>query len=87
MIFTENSSPDSSESTWKQCARCVMDTSAADIFFDENGFCNYCAEFLNKFGRVLFEDKVEKQEKLIELVNRVREAGKGKPYDCLVGVS
>ena len=28
------------------CTRCVMDTTAEGITFDEAGVCNYCTEFL-----------------------------------------
>ena len=30
------------------CERCIMDTTASDIFFDENGICNYCIDYLSR---------------------------------------
>ena len=33
----------------KICTRCIMDTSASDITFDENGVCSYCSRFLETF--------------------------------------
>ena len=72
---------------YQQCSRCVMDTAAADIYFDENGVCNYCIEFLERSSHIIHEDLADKEARLNELVLRVKAAGKGKPYDCVVGVS
>lgn len=72
---------------YQRCARCVMDTTAKDITFDEQGFCNYCSDFLTIAGKVVFEDAGEKKLRLDTLVERVKRDGKGKPYDCIVGVS
>lgn len=71
----------------KMCSRCIMDTSAINIRFDENGVCNYCKEFLNRSGSMLNESAAVKEERLLRLVKKVKEVGKGKPYDCIVGVS
>ena len=32
-------------STYRRCARCIMDTSVEDIYFDAAGICNYCHQF------------------------------------------
>jgi N-acetyl sugar amidotransferase len=63
-----------------------MDTTATDIVFDESGECNYCTNFLTmlKTAQEKVEDRVEHREEFIE---KVRQAGKGKEYDCVVGVS
>ena len=75
------------EKPYQQCTRCVMDTSAADITFDENGVCNYCTEFLERSGHIIHEKLADKEARLQELVEQVKASGKGKPYDCIVGVS
>lgn len=75
------------ERPYQQCARCVMDTTAADITFDENGVCNYCTEFLVRSGHIIHENLEDKEARLQELVERVKASGTGKPYDCIVGVS
>jgi N-acetyl sugar amidotransferase len=64
-----------------------MDTSAEDIVFDEQGHCNYCTEFLGIQERFLESDPEKRQAKLDAFVARVKESGKGKRYDCVVGVS
>ena len=34
------------------CKRCIMDTTADDIFFDLNGICNYCTEFIERQNKI-----------------------------------
>ncbi|TPX27638.1 hypothetical protein [Cylindrospermopsis raciborskii] len=64
-----------------------MDTSAADITFDDNGVCNYCTEFLDNSSHIVYEDPVLKKARLDQLVSKVKLSGRNKPYDCVVGVS
>jgi N-acetyl sugar amidotransferase len=75
------------KAAYQVCSRCVMDTSAADISFDAGGVCNYCGEYLVSRARYLREDPVERQHRLDALLSRVRADGRGKPYDCIIGVS
>jgi N-acetyl sugar amidotransferase len=74
------------ELTGQVCARCIMDASAEDIRFDERGYCNYCNEFL-----LVENSKGIPKEKLAlateQLVDAVRADGRGKDYDCIVGLS
>lgn len=64
-----------------------MDTSAADITFDVDGVCNYCTDFLVRLDRYVEPDPVERERRLHALVDKVKANGKGKPYDCIIGVS
>lgn len=67
------------------CRRCIYDDHIPYITFDAEGVCNYCrqAERLDREyptgeeGRRILED----------LAARIREEGRGKPYDVVVGVS
>jgi len=62
-----------------------MDNTVQGIEYDENGECTFCAihdELESKFP--LNEDS---QAKLIEIAKRIKNDGKGKEYDCIVGVS
>lgn len=79
--------PDGSQLSYQQCTRCVMDTSAADIVFDSNGVCSYCTEFLERSSHVIFEQSHDKMVRLQGLIDSVKKAGRGKLYDCVVGVS
>lgn len=71
----------------QQCTRCVMDTTAADITFDEAGVCSYCTEFLQRSSHIIHEASDQKEARLNALLARVKAQGQGKPYDCIVGVS
>lgn len=72
---------------YQQCKRCVMDTTASDITFDDEGVCSYCTEFLERSGHVIHADASAKKARLDELVAKVKFSGREKPYDCVVGVS
>jgi len=64
------------------CNRCVMDTSAEDIVFDENGVCNYCKDFLLNYSKLKEKNKAVKP-----LIDKIKKDGKNKEYDCIIGVS
>ena len=69
------------------CTYCVMDTTASDIIFNDKGICNYCSEFIERSRHIIFESSENKHKRLMNLVERVKQQGKGKQYDCIVGVS
>lgn len=76
-----------SAENYRICTRCVMDTSASDILFDEEGVCSFCTEFLSRSGGLLTAASEEKKARLDAFVQVVKQKGQGKPYDCIVGVS
>lgn len=69
------------------CSRCVMDTTAQQITFDENNICNYCSEFLERSGHILNKTPDIRQRELNDFIAKVKKAGENKPYDCLIGIS
>ena len=70
-----------------RCSRCVMDDSSdSTIRFDADGVCNYCTDAIEK-GKLGYFPEKEGQRKLAQMIERLKEAGKGKPYDCLMGIS
>lgn len=60
-----------------------MDTSVPDIAFDADGRCNFCTAALARLDRDLKIDEAARDR----LVEEIRQAGAGKPYDCIIGVS
>lgn len=73
--------------TYQICQRCVMDNrSDSSITFDENGYCNYCNRALKNKDIVYFPND-EGERKLNNLISELKEKGKGKKYDCLMGIS
>jgi N-acetyl sugar amidotransferase len=68
------------------CTRCVMDTTDPKITFDENGICNHCTYYLSRMDQFILPAD-ERQKKLDQIVSQIKEHGKGKPYDCVAGIS
>ncbi len=68
------------------CTCCVMDTTDEDITFDENGVCMRCNEFKE---RVLPEWNYGRghEKELETLIREIKQSGKGKKYDCILGWS
>jgi len=64
-----------------------MDNHSDDtIYFDNDGYCNYCNEALSKIGKVYLPTE-EGAKKLEKLLDKIKLEGKGKKYDCLMGIS
>lgn len=66
-----------------------MDDSAIEITFDGNGNCNYCSEYLRASDLLGAADRQQGggAGELEKLVQDIKLRGRGKPYDCIVGVS
>jgi len=71
---------------YRICARCIMDTSDPDIAFDAEGHCNHCTAW---FARPAIYNlpPAERARRLAELVDDIKRRGRGKDYDCIIGVS
>jgi N-acetyl sugar amidotransferase len=63
-----------------------MDTTDPDIIFDAKGVCNHCHRYDNVSRQRLIAP-AERKQRLDELVGEIKRAGRGKPYDCVIGVS
>lgn len=63
-----------------------MDTTDTSIVFDMDGVCNHCLEF-DKITSELWFPNEEGQRKLDVLVAQIKKEGKGKEYDCILGLS
>jgi N-acetyl sugar amidotransferase len=73
--------------TYRQCAVSVMDTIAdPDITFDEKGISNYYYEYLKAEADNVFKGD-KGLDKLHDLVKVIKESGRNKPYDCIIGLS
>lgn len=68
------------------CSRCIMDTSDPEIQFDADGVCNHCHKYDSR-SAVELKHGAAGQRELSELVERIKADGKGKQYDCVIGVS
>ncbi len=68
------------------CSVCVMDTSDTRIQFDENGVCDHTLDYQQNTAPNWHTDERGKAE-LQKIINKIKEDGKGRDFDCLLGLS
>lgn len=71
---------------YRICTNCIMDTSDPEITFDGNGICNYCRSYEEK-KRAFVPSAEHKAKHLQEMIDLCKKKGRGKKYDCIIGVS
>lgn len=65
------------------CTRCLCDTTIPHIRFDDSGMCNFCLSH-----DVLATHYLRNRDQIFgKLIETIKKAGKGKKYDCIIGVS
>jgi hypothetical protein len=70
---------------YRLCSRCIMDTSAEGITFDERGVCSFCR--LHDALERLYPTGAEGKRQLQALLERIRRHGRGRRHDCILGLS
>jgi len=68
------------------CSRCIYDERVPAIHFDAEGICNYCRQverLVVQYGTA----QAKGEESLERIRKDIKRAGRGKKYDCIVGVS
>jgi N-acetyl sugar amidotransferase len=70
---------------YKLCTKGIWDTTVPGITFDETGASNYSRLFEIMAGLFPRGDKGKKEWE--NFVTRIKKEGKGKQYDCIIGVS
>mgnify|MGYP000958555964 CR=1 FL=1 len=69
------------------CNRCVMDNIADNtIEFQSDGTCSYCNYALSRMNGTYFPNELG-EEKLGSILSLIKEDGRDKQYDCLMGLS
>src|SRR3954447_5074452 len=68
------------------CTRCVMSTTDPEITFDADGRCNHCTDYLDRITNLTYKPGKSDRE-LAAIVERIKAAGRGQNYDCVIGVS
>jgi N-acetyl sugar amidotransferase len=74
------------ETQYQICTNCIMDTSDPKITFDSNGMCDYCVNFYDLIKPNWNPDEIG-LNKLMPIINKIKEEGKDKEHDCLIGIS
>ncbi len=68
------------------CTRCIMDESDPQITFDALGVCNHCHRF-DRLAALGWMPNDEGRRRLDRLCERIVRSGRGRDYDCIIGVS
>lgn len=68
------------------CNTCVMDTTDPRIKFNSIGVCEYCQNFETKILPSWNYGK-DKSKELDQLARKIKKEGKGKDFDCIIGLS
>ena len=68
------------------CNTCVMDTSDSMIVFDNEGICDHCSTYSSQIKPNWNIGEAGKLE-LQRIVEKIRRAGTGRDFDCIIGMS
>ncbi|MCH6236622.1 N-acetyl sugar amidotransferase [Cognataquiflexum rubidum] len=68
------------------CTNCVMDTTDSKITFDSEGVCDHCNTFYKDIQPYWHTDE-KGRKALQEIIDKIKKEGKGKEFDCLMGMS
>ncbi|WP_060508939.1 N-acetyl sugar amidotransferase [Pseudomonas sp. NBRC 111124] len=71
---------------YRICTRCIMDTSDPNIRFDQHGVCEYCANFDSEI-KPNWDTGDRGESELMALAEKIKQHGKGKDFDCIIGLS
>ncbi|MEQ8362606.1 MAG: N-acetyl sugar amidotransferase [Cyclobacteriaceae bacterium] len=77
----------SSDAKYKMCSKTVLDTTVPGISFNETGECHFCDYYKTLADRTINRDAKVRATEFEKVVNIIKKSGKGKKYDCVLGVS
>jgi N-acetyl sugar amidotransferase len=79
--------PQETRHDYQMCSLGIMDTIGdPDVSFDKKGVCNYYYEYKEK-AKIRLVDPNESSRKVAEIVEAIKNSGRRKMYDCVIGVS
>lgn len=67
------------------CINCVLDSQDPSITFDEHGVCDQCNDYKQNVEPTL--DWEKKKIEFDAMIEKIKEDGKGRDFDCLLGMS
>lgn len=70
----------------KICTRCIYDDRTPAISFDTKGVCSYC-RMVDDLVEQYQTGLPEGERRIQEIIAKIKAEGKGKKYDCVIGVS
>lgn len=75
------------ERPYQICTKTIMDTTDPDITFDEKGISNHYYKYIETKKKVGFGSNELQKKAYTALIKKIKVDGKGKKYDCIIGVS
>ena len=75
-----------SNNNYQICTNCIMDTSDPKITFNSDGWCDYCSNF-HEFIKPNWHPNSLDLSEIMPIIDKIKEDGKDKDYDCLIGIS
>jgi len=72
-------------SQYQICTNCVLDSQDPSITFDEHGVCDQCNDYKQNVEPTL--DWEKKKIEFDAMIKKIKEDGKGRDFDCLLGMS
>lgn len=77
-----------SDQGYQMCVRTVMDTTDPGIWFDDQGVSSHALMYDEHIAPIVEAANSGKREpELMAWVQKIKKAGRNKPYDCVIGVS
>ncbi len=74
------------EKKYQICTNCVMDNTDSMIKYDRNGVCDHCNTFYKDILPNWHTD--DRGRSVLERISEnIRKAGRGKDFDCIIGMS
>jgi len=71
---------------YRMCSKTVMDTSDPYISFDANGVSNHYWDFENNV-KPNWHNNPSSNDHIEKIIDRLKTEGKGKDFDCVIGLS
>ncbi|MFZ5973493.1 MAG: N-acetyl sugar amidotransferase [Bacteroidota bacterium] len=69
------------------CARTVLDTTVPNITFNEKGESNFCDYYDKLAAKTVNRSAAVLKNEFDKAIATIKKVGKGKKYDCILGVS
>lgn len=71
---------------YRICTNCVMDTTDSNIVFGQDGVCDHCVTF---YDDILpnWQTGAAGARAIERIVDRIKKDGKGRDFDCILGMS
>ena len=74
------------ERKYQICTKTIMDTSDPNIVFNSLGESDYYTNFVEHIKTSWTTDK-KAYNRLIQIADKIKKRGKGKDFDCIIGIS